>query len=115
MVSPIFSPTILSTSSLRAVKKRTDISLVFLSSLQNSKLFPYHIDDSKPCDFSSPIGERISNNSDLEQPTIKNISGEKWVSSLPGETPHDILPGEKLNLITGTQIYFGKKKGIIRI
>jgi len=82
---------------------------------KNSKLFPYHIDDSKPCDFSSPIGERTVNSSDLEQPAIKNSSTEKWVSSLPGETPQDILPGEKLNLVTGTKVYFGKKKGIIRV
>ncbi len=82
---------------------------------QDSKLFPHHIDDSKPCDFSSPIGERIAKCPDLEQPKIKNISEEKWVSSLPGETPLDILPGESLTLITGKQVYFGKKKGVIRV
>ncbi len=82
---------------------------------KGSKLFPHHIDDSKPCDFSFPIGERISKISDQEKPTIKNISNEKWVSSLPGETPNDILPGEKLKLVSGTKVYFGKKKGVIRI
>ena len=82
---------------------------------KEAKLFPHHIDDSKPCDFSSPIGARISKKLNPNELAIENLSTEKWVSSLPGKTPKDILPGESLDLTSGVQIYFGRKKGVVRL
>jgi len=80
----------------------------------NAKLYPHHIQPSKPFDFSSPVAEV---NQPPKNPAIwglRNLTKDNWVITLPDGTSKDVPPGRSITLRMGIKINFGKAEGEIR-
>jgi eukaryotic-like serine/threonine-protein kinase len=81
----------------------------------NGKLFPHHIDDQKMYDFSHPVAEVTRHRTKVDIWGLKNLSGEKWVSTTADGTVKDVLPDRSVSLVIGTKIHFGKTEGEVRL
>jgi serine/threonine protein kinase len=82
----------------------------------DTELFPHHIDDQRPYDFSAPVAcvNRHPKNPDLWG--LKNLSSEPWsfqTASDPAPVP--VPPGRSVTLAAGTRINFGKSEGELRV
>jgi eukaryotic-like serine/threonine-protein kinase len=92
---------------------RTARSIVILN--HDSQLYPHHVDDQRPYDFSSPIASvsRHPQNPDLWG--LKNLSAEPWSFQTAADpTPIPVPPGRSVALAYGTRINFGKCEGEVR-
>lgn len=81
----------------------------------DTRLFPHHIDDQKPYDFSQAVAEVTSHPSDPRIWGLKNLGNEKWVSTMADGTVKDVEPGRSVTLSVGTKIHFGRSEGEIRL
>ena len=80
----------------------------------DSKLYLHHMADGHDYDFSTPVAEVTRHPSDPNLWGLKNISGTKWVVTLPNGTLKDVEPGRSAPLASNTKIAFGKVDGEIR-
>ena len=87
-------------------------SVVMLNA--DSKLYLHHMADGHDYDFSTPVAEVTRHPSDPNIWGLKNISGTKWVVTLPNGTLKDVEPGRSAPLASNTKIAFGKVDGEIR-
>jgi len=46
---------------------------------------------------------------------LKNLSGEKWVTTAASGAIKDVEPGRSVTLAVGTKVNFGKTEGEIRL
>jgi len=81
----------------------------------DTQLFPHHIDDGRPYDFSQPVAALVQHPTQPGVWGLKNLCGEKWVSTTAEGTVRDVEPGRSVTLAVGTRINFGKIEGEIRI
>lgn len=81
---------------------------------RDTKLFPHHIDDQRMYNFSQPVAEVSRHPTKPNIWGLKNLSGEKWVSTRADGTVQDIEVGKSVPLIPGTKILFGSKQGEVR-
>jgi len=82
----------------------------------DTRLFPHHVDEQTPNDFSSPIAEITVHPEHPGVWGLKNLSAEKWCFSKPGDpTPLEVLPGRAMRLDSGVRINFGKLEGEVRV
>jgi eukaryotic-like serine/threonine-protein kinase len=93
---------------------RTGRSIVILN--HDSQLYPHHVDDQRPYDFSGPIAavNRHPRNPDLWG--LKNLSDDTWSFQTANDvSPVPVPPGRSVSLTSGTRINFGKDEGEIRV
>jgi eukaryotic-like serine/threonine-protein kinase len=82
----------------------------------DTRLFPHHIDDQKPNDFSRPIAEVTVHPDHPDVWGLTNLGDEKWSFCKPQDpVPAEVLPGRTLRLDSGLRINFGRLEGEIRI
>jgi hypothetical protein len=81
----------------------------------DTQLFPHHVDDDRLYDFSAPVACISQHPSNPDLWGLKNLSKDKWVSTLPDGTARDVEPGRSVSLGVGTRINFGKLEGTIRV
>jgi DNA-binding helix-hairpin-helix protein with protein kinase domain len=81
----------------------------------DSRLFPHHVDDQKPYDFSAPIAEVTRHPKDPKIWGLKNLCADKWVITTVAGSIRDVLPGQSLTLASGTKIRFGHAEGEVRL
>lgn len=81
----------------------------------NTQLFPHHIDDGRIYDFSQPVAAVTQHPTNKNVWGIKNLSGEKWVSTTPDGKVIDVEPERSVALGVGTKIHFGNTVGEIRV
>jgi serine/threonine protein kinase len=81
----------------------------------DTKLYPHHVDDAKIYNFSVAVAEVARHPKDPNIWGLRNLSGEKWVSTMPNGTVKDIEPGRSVTLAVGTKINFGKMEGEIQV
>lgn len=81
----------------------------------DTQLFPHHIDDSRPYDFSQPVAALVQHPTQAGVWGLKNLGGEKWVSTTAEGAVRDVDPGRSVTLAVGTRINFGKIEGEIRV
>ena len=81
----------------------------------DTQLFPHHTDDERLYDFSQSVAEVNQHPTDPRRWGLKNLSDEKWVSTLSDGTVRDVEPGRSVTLARGTKIHFGKLEGEIRL
>lgn len=81
----------------------------------DTQLFPHHIDDSRPYDFSQPVAALVQHPTQPGVWGLKNLCGEKWVSTTAEGAMRDVEPGRSVTLAVGTRINFGKIEGEIRV
>ena len=80
----------------------------------NTKLYPHHIDEQRPYDFSEPVAEVVHNPKNPNVWGLKNLTSEKWTMKRSDGTIQDVFPGKSVPLISGLEINFGNKRGEIR-
>jgi hypothetical protein len=93
---------------------RTPRSVVVLN--HDSRLYPHHVEEHRPYDFSTPVAEvsRHPQNPDLWG--LRNLSTEPWSFQAPGAAaPVSVPPGRSVTLASGTRINFGKCEGELRL
>lgn len=81
----------------------------------DTKLFPHHIDGGQTYDFSRPVAIMTRHPTDPNIWGLKNLSGEKWISTTADGTAKDVEPGRSVTLAVQTKINFGNAEGEIRI
>ena len=92
---------------------KTNKHVVMLN--HNTKLYPYHVDDKSPYDFSKPVAEINQHPKNPKIWGLKNLGQEKWVSVAANGKVQDVEPGQSVTLAVGTKISFGKSEGEIRL
>lgn len=81
----------------------------------DAKLFPHHVDPQRLWDFTRPVACVTQHPTNPSIWGLKNISGDKWVSTAPDGTTKDVESERSVTLNVGTRINFGKVEGEIRI
>ena len=81
----------------------------------DTEIFPHHVDDGKMYDFSKPVATMTQHPTNPNIWGLKNVSGERWVSTTADGISKDVEPGRSVSLGVGTKIHFGKAEGEIRI
>ena len=79
----------------------------------DTRLYPHHVDDARLYDCTREIGAIVRHPTQSNVWGLKNISSEKWVSTVNGAMK-EIEPGRSVSLNVGTKINFGKIEGEIR-
>jgi serine/threonine protein kinase len=93
---------------------RTPRSLVILN--HDSQLYPHHVDDQRPYDFSAPIAAVSRHPQNPSLWGLKNLCSEPWSFQTASDvTPTLVPPGRSVTLAGGTRINFGKCEGEIRV
>ncbi|MCH8046144.1 MAG: protein kinase [Planctomycetes bacterium] len=77
----------------------------------DTKLFAHHLDGQKSYDFSRIAAEVSLHPADPNVWGLKNLTGQKWVVTLPEGTISDVVPGRNVRLAAGTKINFGTIEG----
>lgn len=85
--------------------------LVMLNS--DTKLYPHHLDNQKSNDFSKEVAIVNSHPTNPNIKGLKNLSGQKWIATMPDGTTREIEPGNSLTLRAGTRLHFGSLEGEI--
>ena len=91
---------------------RIDRSVLMLN--HDTVVFPHHINDRRPYDFSLPIAEVRQHPDKPNVWGLKNVSRDKWVMTTPQDVTLDVPPDKSVPLLNGTRIHFGHKQGEIR-
>lgn len=81
----------------------------------DTRLYPHHTDDRRMYDFSAPVAEVTQHPSNPNVWGLKNLSGEKWVSTTADGTVRDVEPERSVTMAVGTRINFGSSEGEIRL
>jgi len=81
----------------------------------DSKLYPHHLDRSRPYDFSSPTAEIAFHPTNPTIWGLKNLAADKWVATTVAGEVRDVPPGRTVTIATGTLIQFGHSEGILRL
>jgi eukaryotic-like serine/threonine-protein kinase len=81
----------------------------------DSQIYPHHVNDQTPYDFSQPIACVSQNPKNPGIWGLKNLSIEKWVATTADGSIKDIAPGQNITLAVGTKINFGRTEGEIRL
>lgn len=92
---------------------RINRSVVMLN--YDTQLFPHHIDDGRFYDFSEPAAAVVQHPTNKNVWGLKNLGGEKWVSTTTTGEVKDVEPGRSVTLSVGTKIQFGDTEGEIRV
>ncbi len=87
-------------------------ALVMLNA--DSMLYPHHMADARDYDFSTPVAQVTRHPTDPNIWGLKNLSGAKWVVTLPNGKLKDVEPGRSVPLAENTRIAFGRADGEIR-
>lgn len=81
----------------------------------DTRLYPHHLDDQRPYDFSSPLAAVARHPSDPERWGLRNDSTESWYLQNPADpAPVEVPPGRAASLIHGVRINFGPSEGEVR-
>ena len=80
----------------------------------DSMLYPHHMADARDYDFSTPVAQVTRHPTDPNIWGLKNLSGAKWVVTLPNGKLKDVEPGRSVPLAENTRIAFGRADGEIR-
>ena len=94
-------------------RMRVNRSVVMLN--YDTQLFPHHVDDGRLYDFSQPIAAVAQHPTNKDVWGLKNLSGEKWVSTTTDGKVKDVEPGRSVTLSVGTKIQFGETEGEVRV
>lgn len=88
-------------------------SIVMLN--HDAALFPHHLDDGAPLDFTTPVAEVTRHPTDPNRWGLKNLTADPWTVTAADGSVRGVDPGKNLLLAVGTKIHFGKADGEIRL
>ncbi|MBI1297235.1 serine/threonine protein kinase [bacterium] len=78
-------------------------------------LYPHHVDDSRQYNFEQPAAQVTQHPRNPQIWGLRNLTGQKWVSSDSSGKVHDVLPGQTVTLASSTRIHFGRQEGEVRL
>lgn len=78
-----------------------------------TRLFPHHVDEQRPYDFSQPIAT-MNRHPERDVWGLKNCSSRSWQVTMIDQTLLECPPGRTVQLQTGIRIQFSKLEGIIQ-
>lgn len=87
-------------------------SLIILN--HDTQLFPHHLDNQKPYDFSQPLAEVTQHPQNPKIWGLKNLSNTKWVTTTSEKQLIDVLPGKSVSITIEKEVNFGNKKGVFK-
>jgi DNA-binding helix-hairpin-helix protein with protein kinase domain len=90
---------------------RLDKQIVMLNS--DTKLFPHHLDDQRPYDFSEAVAEVSRHPQDPNRWGLKNLTKSRWTATAPDGATMAVDPGRTVPLRLRMRIQFGKLEGEI--
>lgn len=61
--------------------------------------------------LNQPVGEVVTHPTDKRVMGLKNMSDDKWVVTLIGKEPQDVLPNQSIRLEPGALVSFGNGQG----
>jgi eukaryotic-like serine/threonine-protein kinase len=79
----------------------------------DTRLYPHHLDDKRPYDFSAPVAETTRHPTAPGIWGLRNLSESPWSSTNAAGQPADVPPGKSVALVPGSRIMFGKTEGVI--
>ena len=79
-----------------------------------AKLFPHHLDDHQPFDFTRPVAEVVQHPTNPNIWGLKNLTSDKWVITTADGSTKDVEPTKSVPLVSGTKVSFGRVEGEIR-
>jgi DNA-binding helix-hairpin-helix protein with protein kinase domain len=81
----------------------------------DTRLFPHHVDEQRPYDFSAPVAEV---NQHPEQPGrwgLRNLSNQSWfLQPAADPSPTEVAPNRTAAIANGARINFGTAEGEFR-
>ena len=95
------------------IAHRNERMLLILN--RDSQLFPHHLNPSADFDFGVAVGAVVVH---PQQPTVwglENRSTDKWVATTAAGAVHEVAPGRRATIATGTRLHFGLSEGEIRV
>ncbi|HLI85479.1 MAG TPA: hypothetical protein VKV17_16310 [Bryobacteraceae bacterium] len=82
----------------------------------DTRLYPHHVDEQTPNDFSRPVAEVAVHPEHPDVWGLRNLDDVKWsLCQAADPTPVEVLPGRTLRLAAGVRINFGKVEGEVRL
>lgn len=79
----------------------------------DTRIFPHHVDQDRPYDFSSPVAGVRQHPQKSDLWGLQNLSDAKWTATTPQGQVKEVLPNQSVTLASGTTINFGKVQGLI--
>jgi eukaryotic-like serine/threonine-protein kinase len=81
----------------------------------DTRLFPHHIEEQRPYDFSSAVAVVSQHPSEPDRWGLRNESAQSWFLQTPSDpAPLEVPPGRSATLSHGARINFGPSEGEIR-
>jgi serine/threonine protein kinase len=80
----------------------------------DTKLFPHHLDEARPFDFSAPVAEVQRHPSQPNTWGLKNLSSEIWVRLTAAGDSREVGPGATVSIAAGTKLRFSSGEGEFR-
>lgn len=82
----------------------------------DSALYPHHLDEQRPYDFSYPAASIVRHPEREDLWGLRNCTQDTWSFWAADTTSASMLnPGKSVTLTPGLRIQFGKQEGLIRI
>jgi serine/threonine protein kinase len=80
----------------------------------NARLYPHHVDDQKPYDFSRPVLALERHPQDPNRWGLRNLSDRPWQATTVDGRAVRVEPGRAIDLQLGLRIQFGRAEGKVR-
>jgi DNA-binding helix-hairpin-helix protein with protein kinase domain len=81
----------------------------------DTRLYPHHLDEQRPYDFSAPAAEVSRHPQQPERWGLRNLSTTSWYMQSAGDpAPVEVPPGRSAAIVNGARIQFGSAEGEFR-
>jgi eukaryotic-like serine/threonine-protein kinase len=81
----------------------------------DTKLYPHHLDEQRPYDFSAPAAEVNRHPDHPDRWGLRNLSAASWYLQTAGDPlPVEVAPGRTAAIVQGARINFGSSEGEFR-
>jgi hypothetical protein len=82
---------------------------------RDTQLYPHHLNPSAVFDFSEAVGAVVPHPAQPSVWGLENRSADKWVATTASGAVHEIAPGRRVTIASGTRLHFGLSEGEIRV
>ena len=80
----------------------------------DTRLYPHHLDDARPFDFSTPVAEVQRHPTNPAIWGLKNLSQDVWVATTSEGVSREVQSGASVRISAGTKLRFLAREGEFR-
>jgi DNA-binding helix-hairpin-helix protein with protein kinase domain len=95
------------------IQHRSERMVILLN--HDAQLYPHHLNPTLSFDFGEPVAAVVRHPTDPARWGLENRGAEPWVVATAAGGLHDVPPGRRVALASGTRIHFGPSEGEIRV